>query len=153
MRNHLKRRAVTIVIDGVGVGALPDAARYGDEGANSLAHAARAGGGLHLPTLGRLGLGNIVPVEGVLPAESPGASWGRLAEISPGKDSPTGHWDLRGCPLAEPFPTYPDGFPPEILEPFEEKIGRSVLGNRPASGTAIIEELGEEHIRTARPIV
>ena len=153
MRNPLKRRAVTIVIDGVGVGALPDAARYGDEGANSLAHAARAGGGVRLPTLGRLGLGNIIPVEGVPPAESPGASWGRLAEISPGKDSTTGHWELMGCPLEKPFPTYPDGFPPEIIEPFEEKIGRAVLGNRPASGTAIIEELGGQHIRTGRPIV
>jgi phosphopentomutase len=149
----MKRQAVTIVIDGVGVGALPDAARYGDEGANSLGSAARAAGGMRLDTLGRLGLGNIIPIEGVDAVRSPAASWGRMGERSPGKDSTTGHWELMGCPLAEPFPTYPNGFPREIIGPFEETIGRAVLGNKPASGTAIIEELGEEHIRTGRPIV
>jgi phosphopentomutase len=147
------RRAVTIVIDGVGVGALPDAARYGDGGANSLAHAARAAGGLHLPNLAKLGLGNIAPIEGVPNVDHPEASWGRMAERSPGKDSTTGHWELMGCPLAEPFPTYPRGFPPEIIGRFEKLIGCGILGNRPASGTALIEELGREHMRTARPIV
>jgi phosphopentomutase len=149
----MKRQAVTIVIDGVGVGALPDAARYGDEGANSLGSAARAAGGMRLETLERLGLGNIVPIEGVGAVRSPAAAWGRMRERSPGKDSTTGHWELMGCPIAEPFPTYPNGFPREIMVPFEETIGRAALGNKPASGTAIIEELGEEHIRTGRPIV
>jgi phosphopentomutase len=149
----MKRQAVTIVIDGVGVGALPDAARYGDEGANSLGNAARAVGGMRLETLERLGLGNVVPIEGVGAVRSPAASWGRMSERSPGKDSTTGHWELMGCPLAAPFPTYPNGFPREIIGLFEERIGRTVLGNKPASGTAIIEELGEEHIRTGRPIV
>jgi phosphopentomutase len=149
----MKRQAVTIVIDGVGVGALPDAGRYGDEGADSLGSAARAVGGLRLPNLERLGLGAIVPIEGVAAARSPVASWGRMGERSPGKDSTTGHWELMGCPLAEPFPTYPNGFPPEIIEAFEKAAGRTVLGNRPASGTAVIEELGEEHLRTGRPIV
>jgi phosphopentomutase len=149
----MKRQAVTIVIDGVGVGALPDAARYGDEGADSLGSAARAAGGLRLETLERLGLGNVSPIAGVAAVRNPEASWGKMGERSPGKDSTTGHWELMGCPLAVPFPTHPNGFPPEIIEPFEEAIGRAVLGNRPASGTAIIEELGEEHIRTGRPIV
>jgi phosphopentomutase len=149
----MKRQAVTIVIDGVGVGALPDAGRYGDEGADSLGSSARAAGGLKLPNLERLGLGNIIPIEGVAPARSPAASWGRMGERSPGKDSTTGHWELMGCPLAEPFPTYPDGFPPEIIGAFEKAVGRAVLGNRPVSGTAVIEELGEEHMRTGRPIV
>ncbi len=149
----MKRQAVTIVIDGVGAGALPDASRYGDEGANSLGSAARAAGGMKLETLERLGLGNIVPIEGVGVVRSPAASWGRMNERSPGKDSTTGHWELMGCPLDEPFPTYPAGFPREIIVPFEEAIRRAVLGNKAASGTAIIEELGEEHIRTGRPIV
>ena len=149
----MKRQAVAIVLDGVGVGALPDAARYRDEGANSLGNAARAAGGLDLPILGRMGLGNIIPVPGVEAADSPAASWGRMAELSPGKDSTTGHWELMGCPLAAPFPTYPNGFPPELMEAFEKRIGRSTLGNKPASGTVIIEELGPEHMRTGRPIV
>ncbi|MCX5752667.1 MAG: phosphopentomutase [Candidatus Krumholzibacteria bacterium] len=149
----MKRQAVTIVIDGVGVGALPDAVRYGDEGANSLGSAARAVGGMRLENLERLGLGNVAPIEGVGAVRCPAASWGRMGERSPGKDSTTGHWELMCCPLDEPFPTYPNGFPREIIGPFEERIGRAVLGNKLASGTAVIEELGEEHIRTGRPIV
>jgi phosphopentomutase len=149
----MKRQAVVIVIDGVGIGALPDARVYGDEGANSILNTARAVGGLHLPHLESMGLGNILPLPGVRAVEEPLASWGRLAEVSPGKDSTTGHWELMGCPLAAPFPIYPNGFPAEIIKRFEEQIGRSTLGNRPASGTAIIEELGVEHMRTGRPIV
>ncbi|MDD4856939.1 MAG: phosphopentomutase [Candidatus Krumholzibacteria bacterium] len=149
----MKRQAVTIVIDGVGVGALADAESYGDAGASSLSHSARSALGLRLPVLERLGLGNIVSVEGVEAVERPAASWGRMAERSPGKDSTTGHWELMGCPLSEPFPTYPGGFPAEIIGLFEKKIGRRILGNRPASGTAIIEELGAEHMRTGCPIV
>lgn len=149
----MEQRAVAIVIDGVGIGALPDAARYGDAGANSLAHAARAAGGLHLPVLAGMGLGNILPLDGVPPAGVPAASWGRMAERSPGKDSTTGHWELMGCLLEEPFPTYPHGFPPDVIARFEAATGREILGNRIASGTAIVEELGEEHLRTGRPIV
>jgi len=149
----MKRRAVVIIIDGVGVGELSDAASYGDEGASSLVNAARAAGGLRLPTLERMGLGNIVPMAGVAAAAAPSASWGRMAEASPGKDSTTGHWELMGCPIGEPFPLYPNGFPPEVVECFEKAIGRAILGNKAASGTGIIDELGAEHMRTGRPIV
>jgi phosphopentomutase len=149
----MNERAIAIVLDGVGVGALPDADAYGDAGTNSLVNTSAAVGGLRLPTLGGLGLGNIVPLEGVAPTDSPTASWGRMAERSPGKDSTSGHWELMGCPLSEPFPTYPDGFPPEIIDRFERESQRSVLGNVPASGTEIIADLGEEHMRTGSPIV
>ena len=147
------KRAVTIVLDGVGVGALPDADVYGDEGSNSVANTARAVGGLKLPTLAAFGLGNITHAEGIGPTARPAASWGKMAEASPGKDSTTGHWELMGCGLQEPFPTYHNGFPEEVIEEFERKIGRRVLGNKAASGTAIIEELGREHMKTGRPIV
>ncbi|UCF04624.1 MAG: phosphopentomutase [bacterium] len=147
------RRAVVIILDGVGVGACADAGAYGDEGTNSLVNTARHVGGLRLPVLGRLGLGNIDRIEGVPGQEYPSASWGRMAERSPGKDSTSGHWELMGCPLSEPFPTYPGGFPAEVIESFERETGCTVLGNTPASGTEIIEELGPEHIRTGRPIV
>lgn len=147
------RRAVVIVLDGVGVGALPDAGRYGDAGADSLCNAARAAGGLNLPVLAGLGLGKIARIEGVQPVVSPGASWGRMAERSPGKDSTSGHWEMMGCPLEEPFPIYPDGFPRVIVERFERATGMGMLGNRAASGTEIIALLGEEHMRTGMPIV
>jgi len=147
------KKAVTIVLDGVGIGELPDASLYGDSGASSLVNTARTVGGLNLPLLGRLGLGNIDSIEGVPPESRPEASWGRMAEVSAGKDSVSGHWELMGCPLEIPFPTYKDGFPPELIEDFERAIGRKVLGNKPASGTVIIEELGEEHLRTGSPIV
>ncbi|MQL52069.1 phosphopentomutase [Desulfofundulus thermobenzoicus] len=146
-------RITLIVLDSVGIGALPDAARYGDEGSNTLAHIARYVGGLRLPHLGALGLGNILAIEGVPPAGKPKAAYGRMAEASAGKDTTTGHWEIAGLLLERPFPVYPHGFPPEIIKPFEERIGRPVLGNKPASGTAIIEELGAEHMRTGRPIV
>jgi len=149
----MKRRAIVIVIDGVGAGALPDAGAYGDEGASSIVNTARAAGGLHLPNLEALGLGNLDTIEGVRPVAEPRASWGRMEELSPGKDSTTGHWELMGCPLDAPFPVYPNGFPPEIIERFEEAIERKVLANVAASGTAIIEEYGAEHMRTGRPIV
>jgi phosphopentomutase len=147
------RRVLVVVLDSCGVGALPDAARYGDEGANTLAHTAAACGGLALPTLGRLGLGCVAAVAGVPPDPAPAGAFGTMRERSPGKDSTTGHWELMGVVLARPFPTYPRGFPPEVIEPFEARIGRRVLGNRPASGTEIIEALGREHLRTGRPIV
>jgi phosphopentomutase len=149
----MERQSVTIVLDGVGVGALPDADRYGDREADSLRNAARAVGGLELPVLGRLGLGNITAIEGVTPAASPEASWGMMAEQSPGKDSTSGHWELMGCPISDPFPLYPDGFPGEIIKRFEREAGVGVLGNTPASGTEIIELLGAEHMRTGKPIL
>lgn len=144
---------VVIVLDSCGIGAAPDAARYGDEGSSTLPHTAAACGGLRLPVLGRLGLGRLAEIAGVPPAEQPAGAFGILTEVSAGKDSTTGHWELMGLLLERPFPTYPHGFPPEIIEPFEARIGRRVLGNRPASGTVIIAELGEEHMRTGRPIV
>lgn len=146
-------RILVIVLDSCGVGALPDAARYGDDGASTLPHTAAACGGLALPTMGHLGLGRVAAILGVPPDPSPAGAFGKMAERSPGKDSTTGHWELMGVVLDRPFPTYPRGFPPEVIEPFEARIGYRVLGNRPASGTEIIEELGGEHLRTGRPIV
>jgi len=144
---------VVVVLDSCGIGEAPDAARYGDEGSSTLPHTAAACGGLRLPVLGRLGLGRLAAIAGVPPASRPEGAFGILTEVSAGKDSTTGHWELMGLILDRPFPTYPHGFPPEIIEAFEARIGRRVLGNRPASGTAIIAELGEEHLRTGRPIV
>ena len=151
---QLARRAVIIVLDGCGVGALPDAAGYGPSDASSatLPHVAEAVGGLCLPTLGRLGLGNIVPIRGVPPGDALGG-WGRMAEASAGKDSVTGHWEMMGIITEKPFPTYPHGFPPDILAAFEAKIGRGTLGNVAASGTEIIKHLGVEHRATGKPIV
>lgn len=147
------RRAIVLVLDSAGVGELPDAARYDDEGSSTLPHVAEAVGGLRLPHLERLGLGRIIPIAGVRPVAEPEAAFGRMAEQSAGKDSTTGHWELMGLILPRPFPTYPEGFPREIVTAFETAIGRSVLGNRPASGTAIIDELGAVHLRTGFPIV
>ena len=145
-------RIVIAVLDGVGVGALPDAQAYGDAGSNTLGNLSRAVGGLNLPNLARMGLGRLASIQGV-PALVPSGAAGSLGELSPGKDTLTGHWELTGLVLADPIPTYPDGFPPEMLAPFEAAAGTRVLGNRAASGTEIIQELGEEHVRTARPIV
>ncbi len=142
-----------LVLDSCGVGEAPDAARYGDVGASTLPHTAAARGGLRLPVLGGLGLGHITPIQGVPPAPAPTGAFGKMMEVSAGKDSTTGHWELMGVILERPFPTYPRGFPPDVIEAFQAKIGRRVLGNRPASGTEIIAELGEEHLRTRRPIV
>ncbi len=146
-------RVILVVLDSCGVGEAPDAAAYGDAGTSTLPHTARACGGLRLPVLGRLGLGRIVPVDGVPPDAAPAGAFGKMAEASAGKDSTTGHWELAGLVLDRPFPTYPHGFPREVIEPFEARIGRRVLGNRPASGTQIIAELGEEHLRTGSPVV
>jgi phosphopentomutase len=148
-----KRRAIIIILDGVGVGALPDAADYGDVGSDTLGNLARAAGGLHLPVLGGLGLGNVIPVAGVAPAPHPRASYGRLREINPGKDSISGHWEIGGVLLERPFPTYPHGFPAEVIRSFETAIGRKTIGNVVASGTEIIQRLGEEHVSSGRPIV
>lgn len=146
------RRFVFMVLDGVGVGAQPDAAAYGDEGANTLGNLARYID-LELPNLQALGLGNLVPLRGLPPVKRPGALAGRLRELSAGKDTTNGHWEHMGLVSAAAFPTYPDGFPEEVLRPFRERIGRDVLGNKTASGTEIIRELGEQHMATGRPIV
>ncbi|WXJ82144.1 Phosphopentomutase [Moorella humiferrea] len=145
-------RVIIIVLDSVGVGELPDAAAFGDAGSNTLGNiAARVN--LKLPNMARLGLGNIIPLRGIAPVGSPTAAYGKMASKSAGKDTTSGHWELAGLILEKPFPLYPHGFPPEIIEPFEMAIGRKVLGNKPASGTVIIEELGAEHMRTGYPIV
>jgi phosphopentomutase len=146
-------RAVLIVLDGLGVGNAPDAAAYGDSGSDTLGNLGRHLGGLDLPTLQSLGLGNLHPIPGLLPADIPLAGYGRLEEISAGKDSTTGHWELMGLETAVPFPTYPDGFPDDLIAEFTLLTGYGVLGNKPASGTAIIEELGDEHLATGKLIV
>jgi len=144
---------IIIVLDSAGIGALPDAAKYGDSGSNTLGNTARAVGGLKLPNLGQMGLGLLSDIAGVPPVDKPTACYGKMAELSPGKDTTTGHWEIAGIILDRPFPVYPQGFPPEIIEPFKKRIGRDILGNKAASGTAIIEELGEKHMQTGRPIV
>jgi phosphopentomutase len=139
----LGRRALVVVLDACGAGALPDAADYGDAGTNTLGHLARAAGGLELPTLERLGLGSILPLEGVAPATDP-VVHGRLHPLGPGKDSTTGHWELMGVVAPEPPPTYPEGFPAEIVAEIERISGRTVLGNAPSDGLAVIDDFGEQ---------
>jgi phosphopentomutase len=146
------RRAAVIVIDGCGVGAAPDAGAYGDEGANTLAHLAELAGGLELPTLQSLGLGSILPLRGVAPSPDP-VLHGRLAPRGPGKESTTGHWELMGVVVEEAMPTYPDGFPPDVIEALERATGLRFCCNRPASGTAVLEEFGERHLRTGEVIL
>jgi phosphopentomutase len=141
------------VLDSVGAGELPDAAAYGDVGSNTLGNTARAAGGLKMPHLGAMGLGNITDVVGVPPVAETLASWGKNAEASAGKDTTTGHWEMMGLVLTSAFPTYPDGFPPEVMDAFVRETGLGWLGNYPASGTVIIQELGDEHIATGRPII
>ena len=151
--NPAFKRVLLIILDGVGIGALPDAGLYGDQGSNTLGNLARAVGGFDLPNLRGLGLGNIIPLDGMPPVERPRASYGIMRERSPGKDSTSGHWEMTGIILKRPFPTYPDGFPAEVMEAFEKAIGRGTLGNYAASGTVIIQELGDEHVKTGKPIV
>ncbi len=146
-------RVVLIVLDSVGCGDAPDAAQYSDEGSNTLGNIAHAVGGLRLPHLGSLGLGCLTSIEGVPPVEEPLGAYGRLTEMSAGKDTTTGHWELAGVPVYEPFPTYPSGFPPQLIAEFERRIGRETLGNCAVSGTVIVQDLGEEHVRSGKPIV
>ena len=146
------RRVTWIVLDSVGIGEMPDAAAYGDVGSDTLGNIARKRT-LHLPNLEKLGLGNIKPLEHIAPADHPAAAFGRCALASPGKDTTTGHWEMTGIHLAKPFPLYPHGFPPEIMQEFERRIGRGTIGNYAASGTEIIKQLGVEHMRTGNPIV
>ena len=146
-------RVILIVLDGVGAGAAPDADAYGDTGSHTLANTAHAVGGLRVPTLARLGLGRIGEIAGVARAERPAAHVGRMRPLSAGKDSTSGHWELMACVLERPFPTYPNGFPPDLIARIEDVTGRGILGNKAASGTAILEELGARHLETGRPIV
>jgi phosphopentomutase len=142
------RRAVVIVLDGLGAGDAPDAADFGDEGANTLANTARSTGGLRAPNLQAVGLGNIEEIEGIAPSASPAASHGLMVELSAAKATLAGHWEMMGLVLEDPLPTYPEGFPEDVLLRFENETGRGVIGNRPASGTTIIEELGPEQEKT-----
>jgi len=148
-------RAVIVVLDGVGVGAAPDAASYGaaDALSDSLGHTATAVGGLDVPNLARLGLGNIGRFAGIASRDDTRGAYGRMAEASAGKDTITGHWEMAGVITRQAPPTYPHGFPPDVIASFEALAGRGVLGNKPASGTEIIAEYGDEHVRTGKPIV
>ncbi len=146
-------RFILIVLDSVGIGELPDASLYNDQGSNTLANTAKAVGGLTVPNLERLGLGNIHPIMGVKKQANPQAAYGKMNELSPGKDTTTGHWEMAGIVLKQPFPTYPNGFPAEIITAFSTAIEREILGNIAASGTEIIKELGEQHLKSGAPIV
>ncbi|WP_342406441.1 phosphopentomutase [Brevibacillus sp. FSL K6-2834] len=146
-------RVFLIVMDSVGIGELPDAPRFQDEGAHTLGHIAERVEGFALPHLQALGLGNIAPLANVPAAQQPKAHYGKMNEVSIGKDTTTGHWEIMGLHVSTPFRTYPDGFPTELIHEFEERIGRKVLGNKVASGTDILDELGEEHMRTGNVIV
>jgi phosphopentomutase len=146
------QRVIWIVLDSVGIGEMPDAAQYGDVGSDTLGNIARLRG-IHLPNMARLGLGNIKPLTGIEAAASPTGAYGKCTLASPGKDTTTGHWEMVGIHLAKPFALYPHGFPAEVMDEFERRTGRRSLGNKAASGTEIIKELGEEHMRTGSPIV
>ncbi|WP_139489258.1 phosphopentomutase [Brevibacillus dissolubilis] len=146
-------RVFLIVMDSVGIGELPDAPKFNDEGAHTLGHIAERVNGFALPNLAKLGLGNIAPLHNVPTVQETTAHYGKMAEISIGKDTTTGHWEIMGLQVAVPFNTYPDGFPQELIQEFEQRIGRKVLGNKVASGTEILDELGEEHMKTGAVIV
>jgi phosphopentomutase len=147
------RAVVLVVLDSVGIGEAPDAAEFGDEGSATLPHIAESIGGLSIPNLEKLGLGRIVPIQGVAPVDNPAGAFGSLTEQSAGKDTTTGHWELAGIVLERPFPVYPEGFPPDVIEKFEAAIGTGTLGNCAASGTEIIAALGKEHLESGKPIV
>lgn len=147
------KRIFLIVLDSVGIGQAPDAKKYNDVGADTLGNIAKYMGGIHLPNLEKLGLGNIKEFEGVKPVEKPLAHYTKMQEVSAGKDTMTGHWELMGLNIKQPFQTFPNGFPEELINNLEERTGRKVIGNKPASGTVIIEELGKEHLETGALIV
>lgn len=142
-----------MVMDSVGIGELPDAGEYGDQGAATLQNIAAELGGLELPNLEKLGLGKIEPIQGLDSELEAEGAYGKAAEKSKGKDTTTGHWEIAGLISEQPFPTYPDGFPAEVMDQFQKAIGKDTLGNKPASGTVIIEELGQKHLETGKPIV
>lgn len=147
------QRVIILVLDGVGIGALPDASEYGDQDTATLQHVAEMAGGLNLPCLERMGLGCVAPIAGLKCNPFPLASWGKMREKSPGKDSVTGHWEIAGVVLEQPFATFPEGFSKEIIDSFRKETGFDPLGNIAASGTDILRQLGEEHLKTGRPIV
>lgn len=147
------QRVILIILDSVGVGELPDAHLYGDTGSNTLKNLAAAVGGINVPNLEGMGLGHIIEIMGVKRAAETLGAYGKMAEKSAGKDTTTGHWEIAGQILENPFPTYPQGFPPEVIEEFKARIGRGILGNIAASGTEIIQKLGQEHMETGKPIV
>ncbi|MFC5541106.1 MAG: phosphopentomutase [Bacilli bacterium] len=150
---QLFKRIHLIVMDSVGIGEAPDAAEFGDAGSDTLGHIAEAMGGLNVPNMEALGLGNIREIKGVQKVPNPKAYYGKMQEASAGKDTMTGHWEIMGLQVDKPFKVYPDGFPEELIRQLEERTGRKVIGNKPASGTAIIEELGKEHMETGAIIV
>lgn len=152
MVNDIKR-AIVIVLDGVGVGEAPDASAYGDGGSNSVGNTAKKIGGLSVPTMQSLGFGNIIPIDGVAEVADVHGAWGKLQPKSAGKDSVTGHWELMGIYLERPFPTYPNGFPDDAIKAVEEATGVKFIGNVVASGTVIVQEMGAEHVRTGNPIL
>lgn len=147
------KRICLIVLDSVGIGELPDADKFGDRGSHTLGHIAERVAGFALPNMQKLGLGNIAPLQGITPVEQPIAAYGKMVEVSVGKDTMTGHWELMGLKVTIPFQTYPEGFPPELIEEFVRRTGRAILGNKPASGTEILDELGEEQMKTGAWIV
>ncbi len=149
----MTKRVILVVIDSVGIGAAPDARSFNSADSNTLFNTAARVAGVSLPNMERLGLGQIYPLLGVDPHPQPIGNYGAMSEISGAMDTTVGHWELMGVKVSEPFPPYPEGFPPEVIEPFERAIGRPILGNKAESGTKIIEELGEEHLRTGSPIV
>ncbi|HWA40870.1 MAG TPA: phosphopentomutase, partial [Gemmatimonadales bacterium] len=149
----MTRRAALIVLDGLGIGPAHDTAAYGDEGSDTLGNTLRQVGGVDLPNLARFGFGNIAPLPGIPPTERPQAAWGMAEPASAGKDSTTGHWEMTGCLLERPFPTFPHGFPQSLLEEFSRATGRPVIGNVVGSGTAMLDRYGEEHQRTGGWIV
>ncbi|MFS8652221.1 MAG: phosphopentomutase [Caldibacillus sp.] len=153
MSKYKYRRVFLIVMDSVGIGEAPDAELFGDKGADTLGHIAEYMGGLKMPNMMKLGLGNIRELKGIPAVEKPMACYGKMQEASKGKDTMTGHWEIMGLRVDKPFQTFPDGFPAELIEEIEKRTGRKVIGNKPASGTAIIEELGEEHMQTGAIIV
>lgn len=146
-------RAICIVLDSAGIAPMPDQADYGDVGACTIPNIAKASGGINLPTMQKMGLGNLNEIQGVAKEANPIASYGVMAELSPGKDTTTGHWEMMGYKLKYPLPVFPQGFPKDFMAKFEKAIGRETLGNYPASGTEIIKELGDEHVKTGKPIV
>lgn len=151
--DHQFKRVFLIVMDSVGIGEAPDAEKYGDKGADTLGHIAEHMNGLHMPNMGKLGLSNIRKLKGIEPAEKPLAHYTKMEEASAGKDTMTGHWEIMGLYIDTPFRTFPNGFPDEVIHKLEEKSGRKVIANKPASGTEIIEELGKEHMETGALIV
>ncbi len=147
------KRIFLIVMDSVGIGEAPDAEKFGDKGADTLGHIAEKMGGLNMPNMAKLGLSNIREIKGIPKAEKPFAYYTKMQEASSGKDTMTGHWEIMGLNIQKPFKVFPNGFPQELIEKIEEKTGRKVIGNKPASGTAIIDELGKEHMETGALIV